>query len=201
MSRLNYHHLYYFWRVAISGNLTQAARELHVSQSALSSQIRQLEDSMDTRLFERVSRRLVLTDAGQRVLAYAEDIFAKGEELESLLRRGVEPAYQHLRIGMLATMSRNFIEGFIEPLRDNPRVRFSLHAQGMASLLDGLATHQLDLVLTNTQVPVEDRSGPWQVQLLDRQPLALIGPPSLAFHSDFPHGFDSVRWVLPGPGA
>ena len=64
MSRLNYHHLHYFWRVATLGNLTEAARQLHVSQSALSAQIRALEESMETKLFERSGRRLVLTATG-----------------------------------------------------------------------------------------------------------------------------------------
>ena len=100
MSRLNYHHLYYFWQVATNGNLTQVAHKLHVSQSALSNQIRQLEDSMGSPLFERRGRKLLLTERGQRVLAYAQDIFSKGEELESLIRRGIAPEYQHLRIGV-----------------------------------------------------------------------------------------------------
>src|SRR6056297_2424376 len=100
--RLNYRHLYYFWRVATEGNLTAAAKKLHVSQSALSSQIRLLEESTATQLFDRGGRRMTLTDAGQRVLGYATDIFAKGEELESLLRHGMEPEAQKLRIGMLS---------------------------------------------------------------------------------------------------
>ena len=83
----------------MEGNLTAVAGKLHVSQSALSSQIRQLEESTDTQLFDRSGRRMTLTDAGQRVLVYANDIFAKGEELESLLRRGLEPDTQMLRIG------------------------------------------------------------------------------------------------------
>ena len=152
MSRLNYHHLYYFWRVATLGNLTEAARQLHVSQSALSAQIRTLEESMNTPLFARQGRRLVLTDAGQRVLTYAGDIFSRGEELEALIKRGITPEVQQLRIGVLSTMSRNFIEGFITPLIERRDVRFSLHAQGMANLLNGLRNHQLDLILTNANV-------------------------------------------------
>ena len=53
MSRLNYHHLYYFWRVAKSPSLTEAAEVLHISQSALSAQIKQLEQSLDVALFIR----------------------------------------------------------------------------------------------------------------------------------------------------
>ncbi|MFP6846357.1 MULTISPECIES: LysR family transcriptional regulator [Thalassolituus] len=199
MSRLNYHHLHYFWRVATLGNLTEAARQLHVSQSALSAQIRALEESMETKLFERSGRRLVLTATGQRVLGYANDIFSRGEELESLLRHGVEPEYQQLRIGVLSTMSRNFIEGFIAPLINQPKVRFSLHARGMANLLNGLANHQFDLILTNSNVTADDQDTLWQSQLLARQPLAVVGPKGQKPTTSFPQGYAGKRWVLPTP--
>ena len=198
MSRLNYHHLYYFWRVATLGNLTEAARQLHVSQSALSAQIRTLEDNMNTRLFERQGRRLILTDQGQRVLTYAGDIFKRGEELEALAKRGIAPEVQQLRIGVLSTMSRNFIEGFITPLIERRDVRFSLHAQGMANLLNGLRNHQLDLILTNANVVSEGQSDLWQSQLLAQQPVAIVGPEDL-HNKKFPDGYSNTRWVLPAP--
>ncbi|MDQ4423546.1 MAG: LysR family transcriptional regulator [Thalassolituus sp.] len=199
MSRLNYHHLYYFWRVATLGNLTEAARQLHVSQSALSAQIRTLEDNMNTRLFERQGRRLILTDQGQRVLTYAGDIFKRGEELEALVKRGIAPEVQQLRIGVLSTMSRNFIEGFITPLIERRDVRFSLHAQGMANLLNGLRNHQLDVILTNTNVVSEGQQDLWQSQLIANQPVAVVGPDGIIDGDSFPEGYQEKRWVLPAP--
>ena len=74
--RLNFHHLHYFWAVAKEGNLTRAATHLHVSQSALSAQIKQLEEQLGQPLFARVGRSLQLTEAGQLALGYAESIFA-----------------------------------------------------------------------------------------------------------------------------
>lgn len=197
MSRLNYHHLYYFWRVATLGNLTEAARQLHVSQSALSSQIRALEGSMDTQLFERSGRRLILTDAGQQVLSYASDIFNRGEELEALVRQGITPDVQQLKIGVQSTMSRNFIEGFIAPLMQRTDVRFSLHARGMANLLNNLRNHQFDIILTNSNVAGEGRHELWQSQLLANQPVAIVGPIETQFDRPFPEGYEQQRWVLP----
>ncbi|MFC6440299.1 LysR family transcriptional regulator [Pseudobowmanella zhangzhouensis] len=75
MPRMNYHHLYYFWRVASAGNLTQVAKEIHLSQSALSAQLKQFQHNLDMELFEREGRKLVLTAEGRKVLEYAEDIF------------------------------------------------------------------------------------------------------------------------------
>ncbi|MCB1671487.1 MAG: LysR family transcriptional regulator [Gammaproteobacteria bacterium] len=196
MSRLNYHHLYYFWRVASEGNLTRVARSIPVSQSALSSQIQQLEDSFGAPLFDRQGRRLSLTDAGRRVLTYANDIFTKGEELESLFRRGVEPETQLLRIGMLTTLSRNFIDALITPLRARPGIQLSLHADSQDGLLDGLAKHRLDVALTDSDVRGSDTQI-WQSQLLARHPVSIIGPPDLPLGKKFPDGYQRMRWVVP----
>lgn len=200
MARLNYHHLYYFWRVASEGNLTRAASALHVSQSALSSQIRQLEESTGTQLFERRGRKLVLTQSGQQVLGYANDIFARGEELESLLREGLDGGTRQLRIGMSATMSRNFMDGFIAPLLGRAQVRFSLHAMSLDGLLDGLAKHQLDVALTNSRVLGSEQQV-WQSQLLARQAVSVVGPPRRKPRRKFPQGYGRLRWVLPSPNS
>lgn len=202
MSRLNYHHLYYFWRVATVGNLTRVAQSLHISQSALSSQIRQLEDTMNVQLFDRRGRSLILTESGQRALAYAQDIFSKGEELEALLHKGIEPKMQTLRIGVLSTMSRNFIEAFISPLLSDRQVHFSLHTKGLSSLLTDLSKHQFDLVLSNVNVSSSKglSSGDeplWQSQLLARQPVSIVGPIRSKSDMSFPSSYREMSWVLP----
>ncbi len=196
MSRLNYRHLYYFWRVASEGNLTRVAESIPVSQSALSSQIRALEEASNTKLFDRQGRGLTLTDAGRRVYVYANEIFTTGAELESLLQRGVEPGAQQIRIGMLTTLSRNFIDGLITPLFELPNVSVSLHSDSLDGLLDGLARHRLDVALTNADVRGSETQI-WQSQLLDRQPVSIVGPPAEAPSTDFPKGYEGKNWVLP----
>ncbi|MDF2180231.1 LysR family transcriptional regulator [Aliiglaciecola sp. CAU 1673] len=196
MPKLNYHHLYYFWQVACTGNLTQAAADLHTSQSALSAQIRQLEHNMDVQLFHRQGRKLVLTEVGQQTLLMANDIFAKGEELEAMLK-GSSPAATPLRIGAIANMSRNFIEAFVSPLLHDPSASFTLTSKGITELLQELANHQLDVVLSNINV-APDSQQLWQVQMLARQPLSIVGPVSKAPQSSFPEGYENMRWVLPG---
>ncbi|RUO62194.1 LysR family transcriptional regulator [Pseudidiomarina insulisalsae] len=201
MTRLNYHHLYYFWRVAKQGNLTATAEKLAISQSALSSQINQLEHSIGQPLFAREGRTLVLTELGHTVLNYAEDIFQRGEELQQLLKRGVT-TLPSLRIGMLSSMSRNFIESFIEPLLSNAArdagASFRLLARPQPELLDLLAQHQIDVVLTNREVSVSDDVA-WQSQLLSRQPLSVIAPAS---RTDLPDhispAYRAQQWVVPG---
>src|SRR6476659_7828014 len=115
LEQLNFHHLFYFWHVAKTGHLTRAAQELHTSQSALSAQIRQLEERLGEVLFTREARRLVLTDTGQLVLAYAEEIFGLSREMLGRLQ-GRSEGVTRLRIGSVATLSRNYQENRIRPL-------------------------------------------------------------------------------------
>lgn len=72
MAFLNYHHLRYFRAIAQEGSLTKAARHLKLSQSALSVQLRSLEENLGQPLFERKHKALVLTEAGQIALEYAD---------------------------------------------------------------------------------------------------------------------------------
>src|SRR5512143_1499920 len=85
MAWLNYHHLLYFWTVAREGSIARATQRLHLTQPTISGQIKQLEDSLGERLFVRQGRRLVLTDTGQVVYRYAEEIFGLGQELQDVL--------------------------------------------------------------------------------------------------------------------
>lgn len=196
MSRLNYHHLNYFWHVAKIGNLTKTAEILHVSQSALSTQIKQLEDSVGHQLFAREKRKLVLTDVGKITFSYAETIFKLGSELEGKLNYGQQTESQVIRIGMLSTMSRNFVEAFVKPLMNNPNIKLVIAARGQANLLNELSNHELDLILTNIEVRGSSKQS-WQCQLLTKQPICVIGHPGLKLNKEFNQEYSNVDWILP----
>ena len=83
MGWLNYHHLLYFWTVARTGSIVAASKELFLSQPAISSQIKSLEAVLGTALFARSGRGRVLTPAGERAFAYADQIFRLGRELRA----------------------------------------------------------------------------------------------------------------------
>ncbi|MBS2034543.1 LysR family transcriptional regulator [bacterium] len=199
MQRLNYHHLHYFWAVAKQGNLTRAAEQLHVSQSALSTQIRQLEDELGQDLFERRGRLLELTEAGRIALDYADQIFSRGEELLATLRSGRDSQRQVLRIGAQATLSRNFQQGFLQPLLQRDDIHLVLHSAGLDELLQRLATHSLDLVLSNRPVRSEPERS-WRCQRIARQQVSLIGqagPRAATFR--FPEDMEGLVFILPSP--
>lgn len=199
VEQLNFHHLLYFWRVAKTGHLTQVANELHVSQSALSNQIRQLEDRLGEALFERTGRRLVLTDTGQLVLSYAENIFGLGQELLGRLQ-GRSEGMVRLRVGSVATLSRNYQENWIRPLLADPTVTLTLESGMLDDLLRRLRQHQLDVVLANEAVPA-DPDRPLHCRFLGSQAISLVGPAGMwrGRTLRMPEDLGGLELALPGP--
>jgi LysR family transcriptional activator of nhaA len=176
MSTLNYSHLRYFWAVAHDGNLTRAAERLHVSQSAVSVQIQKLEAELGHDLFERRGKQLVLTEAGRIALDHADAIFAMGDELVGTLTERGSLVRQVLRVGALATLSRNFQLGFLQPLLGREDVEVVVRSGAFGDLLQNLEAHRLDVVLSNT-APPRDAATSWVSHALAEQPVSLVGPP------------------------
>lgn len=174
MAFLNYHHLRYFRAIAHGGSLTGAARQLQLSQSALSVQLRQLEDSLGQPLFDRQHKALVLTEAGRIALEYADSIFKSGEELLDVLHNRAARDRGHLRVGAVANLSRNFQLSFLRPLIGREDVELVIHSGTLRELLAQLQAHRLDVVLSNSAVRRDAETG-WYCHLLDEQPVSLVG--------------------------
>lgn len=177
MAELNYHHLRYFQTVAHEGHLTRAAERLNLSQSALSAQIRQLEDRLGQNLFERRGRALHLTEAGRIALDHADSIFATGQELVSVLK-GRSQTQRPLRVGAVATLSRNFQLAFLKPVLGRDDVEVMLRSGSRSELLEALLSLQLDVVLTNHPPDTEARTS-FVVHRIAEQPVGLIGTRAL----------------------
>lgn len=175
MGTLNYNHLRYFWAVAHDGNLTRTAERLNLTQSALSVQIRKLEERLGHALFERRGRQLHLTEAGRIALDHADAIFATGEELLGTLRNA-GAARQALRVGALATLSRNFQMAFLRPVLGRADIELILRSGSTAELLRSLEALSLDVVLIN-QAPARDALTAFVAHRLAEQPVSLVGTP------------------------
>jgi len=198
MRRLNFHHLYYFWMVAREQHLTRAARQLHISQSALSTQIRQLEDRLGHELFIRDGNRLQLNEIGTLVLEYAEGIFALGDELVETVSGGEGRQVQQLRVGAVATLSRNFQDNFLRPVLDMENIRLVLESGSLGELLEHLRVHKLDVVLSNRPV-VAEANQPWRCRRIARQSVCLLGQPRKGRKPfRFPQDIGDIRLLLPG---
>lgn len=176
MRDLNYNHLRYFWVVAHEGSLTRAAERMNLSQSALSVQIQKLEHQMSHPLFERVGRKLILTEAGQIALEYADTVFKAGDELMSTLRGQPLATRQVLSVGALTTLSRNFQLEFLRPLVGRSDVELIVRSGNIRDLLTQLEAHAIDVVLANSAAPRDARSS-LRNHLLNEQPVSLVGHP------------------------
>jgi LysR family transcriptional activator of nhaA len=176
MAVLNLHHLRLFRAVALDGTLTGAARRLNLSASALSAQVKTLEDALGHDLFERRGRGLVLTEAGRIALDHADVIFRTTDDLSAILR-GTGHRPRALRVGALATLSRNFQMQFLRPLLGRPDVEVVLRSGSQAELLVGLESLALDVVLTNL-APPRDAAGRYLVHRRAEQAVSLIGTPA-----------------------
>lgn len=176
MATLNYNHLRYFWAVAHDGNLTRTAERLNLTQSALSVQIRKLEERLGHDLFERRGRQLHLTEAGRIALDHADTIFAAGDELLGTLQQ-TGLARQALRVGALATLSRNFQVEFLRPLMGRNDIELILRSGSTAELLRSLEALSLDVVLLNSP-PARDALTSYVAHRLAEQPVSLIGTPA-----------------------
>ncbi len=176
MRSLNYHHLRYFQAVARSGNLTRTAGQLNLSQSALSAQIRKLEEQLGHKLFERKGRQLVLTEAGHIALAYADDIFGAGDALVATLTEKGPREVRELRVGALATLSRNFQIAFLRPLIGRDDVIIRIRSGRLEELLRAIEAYEIDVVLTN-KPPEPDRSARLVRHEVARQAVGLISTP------------------------
>ncbi len=197
MASLNFHHLRYFWAIAHERSLTRAAERLHVSQSALSVQLRQLEERLGHPLFERGNRRLTLTEAGRITLDYADTIFRTGEELVSTLRGTAASGRAVLRVGAVATLSRNFQLEWVRPLLDRDDVELVIRSGSLRELLAQLSAHTLDVVLSNSAVP-RDAGTTWHSHRVGEQPVSLVGRPVRGGRKlKFPEDLRTVPVVLP----
>lgn len=148
-------------------------------------------------LFNREGRRLVLTDTGQLVLSYAENIFGLGQEMLGRRRRGLA------RRGCawaVSTLSRNYQENWIRPLLADPSVVLTLESGPLEGLLTRLTQHQLDVILANEAVPA-DPERPFYCRFLGSQAISLVGPAGhWAAHSlRVPHDLHDLDIALPGP--
>lgn len=177
--RLNFHHLFYFYTAATHGSISRAARELRVSQPALSAQIKQLEHVLSLKLFERQGRRLELTEAGRRALDYAKAIFDLGREFMDGLQDQPVRGRLRVQIGVADSVPKAAASALLSFLyREEPSVRVSLSEAPLPVMAAALNHHSLDFVLSDVplQAASEDRV---ENHLMAQVPVMFYASPEL----------------------
>lgn len=200
MPPLNYQHLLYFWTVAREGSVTRASELLHLTQPAVSTQLRTLERSLGQRLFERRGRGLVLTDTGRLVYQYADGIFTLGRELSETLAGRSEGRVTRFVVGVVDAMPKLVVHRLLTPaLQLDPPVRVVLREGRPDELLAGLATHALDLVLSDAPPPAGTAVRVFS-HLLGECGVGIFGVSELAgrYRRRFPHSLSGAPFLMPG---
>jgi LysR family transcriptional activator of nhaA len=196
---LNYHHLLYFWTVARVGSVTRACEELHLTQPAISAQLRTLERSLGEKLFARSGRQLVLTEVGQVVYRYADEIFRTGRELQETLAGRPTGRPVRFSVGVSDAMPKLLAYRLLEPaLRLPEPVRLVLREDKAERLLADLAIHALDLVLADAPVASTVKVRAYS-HLLGECGVTIFGAPRLAqaHRRRFPASLDGAPFLLP----
>ncbi len=136
-----------FARAAHHSSLTRAGEDLHLSQPAVSMQIKQLEEAVGMPLFDRVGKGLRLTEAGRELERYSREITAKVDEIGEVMDeiRGLKRG--SLSIAVATTVSQYAIQAVAGFHKRNPGIRVSLDVTNRKSLLSQLDTNAADIVL------------------------------------------------------
>lgn len=200
MTTLNFKHLRYFWMVAKTGSIARAGEQLHLTPQSISGQLGEFEETLGTKLFRRAGRGLELTEAGQRILSYAEEIFTIGDELLDVLRDQTTKKSLPFKIGIADSVSKSVACRLLEPaLHIQEPVRLICREGRLAALLADLSVHRLDMVIADRSMPTNLNVRGYS-HLLGECGLTVFGAPSLAkqLAGKFPALLNNAPFLLPG---
>ena len=203
MEWLNYHHLYYFWTVAKEGAIVRACEKLHVAQPTISGQLRQFEEAIGEKLFVKSGRNLVLTDTGQVVYRYAEEIFSVGHEMLDVLRGRPRGRPVRFLVGVSDVMPKLMVFRALQSVLKMPEpVHLVCYEGDSAELLLKLSSHGLDMILTDSPVTAPARTRTYNHEL-GSCGVTFCATPALAtgLRRNFPASLDGAPFLLPIEGA
>jgi LysR family transcriptional regulator, transcriptional activator of nhaA len=199
MEWLNYHHLLYFWTVAREGGLAPAGKVLRLSQSALSGQIKRLENVLGHALFERRGRKLEMTETGRVVYRYAEEIFGLGKELLDAVHERPLARTKRLTLGISMVVPKLLVRRLLQPALDAQQpLMLTCLEDRFDRLLVQLGNHELDVVIADAAIP-PDVSVRAYNHLLGESSVTLVAPSSLAttLRRGFPASLHGAPLLLP----
>lgn len=200
MAGLNFKHLRYFWMVAKSGSIARASEQLHLTPQSISGQLSEFEDALGVELFRRAGRGLELTDTGQRMLGYAEQIFTIGNELLESLREGTLQQSVPFRVGIADSVPKLVAYRLVEPsLASAEPIKLICREGRLTTLLADLAVHRLDMVIADRPMP-DNLNVRGYDHFLGESGISVFGTQSLAGRAEktFPACLDGAPFLLPG---
>ena len=197
---MNLKHLFYFWKTAKNGGVVRAGEALHITPQTISGQIRLLEESLETELFDRDGRSLKLTPAGRLAMEYADEMFSLSAELEQALRHFPKGRPTEFRVGVADAVPKSLAYRLLRPAVDpaDP-VRIICREWPLERLLAELAVHRLDLVIADSPIPSNVKVRAFEYRL-GESGLSFIAAENLCTNppDTFPACLNHMPLLLPG---
>lgn len=189
--------LYYFYVIAKEGSIAKASRRLRVGQPALSTQLKQLESSLDHALFKRVGQRLQITEIGKIVLDYASEIFRMGSEMVETVGSRMTADRVVLHIGVLDSVPKDVICELVLMAYRKKKCYLSMTEAGSETLFRELKAHKLDLVVTNHPAPIGANSHFTSHRAGELEVVVAGAPKFQSLRRGFPKSLDGRPFLLP----
>ncbi len=196
---INFRLLRVFHTVAHTHSVVQAAERLFISQPAVSSTLKKLQQELGIELFKRSGRNLILTHDGESVLQITDQIFLLEKKIEKISESAGQTVA--LRLGMVALYERTVVADIVERLQKiAPGVNISIHSGNTRSLLEEITNGNIDIALAGEG----QRSTDVRRLFYRRHEIYLIVPQGhrLFYQKQFsPHDIDGENFVLKEKGS
>jgi LysR family transcriptional activator of nhaA len=198
LDQLNFHYLLSFRTVVREGSIARACEKLLLAQSTVSGQLAALEKSLGQKLFTRAGRGLKLTEAGDHVYRYAEEIFVLGLELLQSVDGQVAAHPQRLIVGVSDVLPKTVAYRLLQPALTIPDVRVVCREGKFEHLISELALHHLDVVLSDAPLAAVLNVRAYS-HLLGESGVSFFGVAALAemYAGSFPQSLGGAPFYLP----
>lgn len=191
---MNYNHLFYFWNIAREGSIKNASVKLHLSQPALSDQLKTLELNIGEKLFYRQGRKLTLSQRGKQVFKYANKMFKIGDELIDALQDKTLKENRIVTIGFVPTIAKGRIYQILLPFLDHPELTIKVIEGEFEFLHRAFEIGDLDIIICENPIYYLD-TATIKKKLVESTFYVVCSPHHKEAPSDFPQCLSTIPFL------
>lgn len=198
MTPLNYNHLFYFYVVATEGSIIKASARLNLTPQTISGQITSFENQIGAKLFDRKNKALYLSEMGQLIYSYADEIFQLGDEIKHILTRKQPGQWHTFTVGITDVIPKVLVHQLLSPvLKMTERVRLICQEGDQSSLLADLSVNKLDCILTDQPLQLGNHVKAYN-HLLVESGFTFFAAEKLCanFSKEFPKSLADLPWLM-----
>lgn len=197
MQWMNLNHLRYFLTIAEEGSLSAASKKLMVGQPALSVQLKQFEEWLNLKLFDRVGKRFEITQSGEYVLKYAKGIRALEEELLANIGHAQDGVKKEYVIGAQESVPKTILAQAISAINEIDNVKLKVIEGKGDELFHLLVDHKIDFFLGNSR-PMSEGKEMFYMSLGKEEVSVWGSKKFLSLKKNFPKSIENKPFILPG---